>query len=835
MSSIRHHLFAILAFVLVICVRPDDAVAQGTGGTIPEPMGLRDASELIGRRIALTGSDRRAIEEAHDRYLESFARFRDSEVQDFLDTLQRVQGASNGRMPSLTLLDEFLDEWRDVVKRVASIDEAFFTDVASRMQPESLDALERARRVRARQRHLGSMGGMMGMGGVGTLDTAFWNLQPTPEEIVACDAALRSYEGVMPRHAEKIAEATVGTIRMIAAILIDEGFGDIGPEQMQDPARMQEMMNAVQSAMAAASGAMYEAREDAEKAELAAAAGIRQGLAPDRWWRLKRSWMSSAFPMAGVGWMSGPETTVPRYAELVLEKVDDPAARDGVKAVLNSWYSSDDALTDDLIELGRELMARQMQGDFMAGFDGAADPMQEVREKRTTAAQSAIDRMLAFVSDDATRRALAARIADEPTSIMQGGVEIPIMTEAQEDPEESLWEERASRSRMAQGIPTPISPDEFDLMMSMLRLDETEATIARVMFDDHLESWSAAIDPIVERAYARRTFGNDGTADPDATEAQWSDFREGLQLSRRLDDEFQQELEGGFSRDDRGDAFKAVRIQRAFDRMRSIASSRFDNAFGIPIVEPTSPYAVLAELAVDDDIRDQAMRSAMAAADELLPAVADWEDRRFDEDRAAALEQVRLAARMRRISSLPEEEQMAEAAALGVARMEPWIRQLQSRRVEAGRRRAVVEGVLNAHVFPDLPTLAALELRLTMLDAGRTGNGEDDVAMTVARDVLRLGDLDEAQATIVEAMLQDHLELEIGLVEAMAAAASRLEGLGKADMTEIMQRQGAMQQEIEKSSFRRRELGERLLQRLLDVLTAEQIARIPALSERSGG
>jgi hypothetical protein len=95
MSSIRQHLFAILALALVICVRPDDAVAQGTGGTIPEPMGLRDASELIGRRISLTGADRRAIEEAHDRYLEAFARFRDTEVQDYLDTLQQVQASSS--------------------------------------------------------------------------------------------------------------------------------------------------------------------------------------------------------------------------------------------------------------------------------------------------------------------------------------------------------------------------------------------------------------------------------------------------------------------------------------------------------------------------------------------------------------------------------------------------------------------------------------------------------------------------------------------------------------------------------------------------------------------
>ena len=63
---------------------------------------------------------------------------------------------------------------------------------------------------------------------------------------------------------------------------------------------------------------------------------------------------------------------------------------------LTSWLTFHILGTD-------KLMARQLQGDFMAGFDGAADPMQEVREKRTTAAQSAIEH----------RRAAAA--AAEPT------------------------------------------------------------------------------------------------------------------------------------------------------------------------------------------------------------------------------------------------------------------------------------------------------------------------------------------------------------------------------------------------------------------------------------
>jgi hypothetical protein len=836
MQSMSRRVVLLIAAVIVAYVLPDRALAQGTGGTIPEPMGLREASELIGRRVSLDGPARRAIETAHDRYLESFARFRDAEVQDFLGTMQRVQASSNGRMPELTLLDEFLEEWRDVVKRVATIDDAFFAEIAAALPPDGVDGLDRARRVRARQRHLGSMGGMMGgLGGVGTLDTAFWNLQPTPEEIAACDAALRSYERVMPGHAEKIAEATVGTIRMIAAMLTEQGFGDIGPEDMQDPERMQQMMAAVQSAMAAASGALFEATDDAEKAEIAAASGLKRGISPERWWRLKRAWMSSAFPMAGIGWMSGPETAVPRYAELVLEAVEDPEARESVLAVRNAWFATDDRLTDELIEAGRAFMARQMQGDFMAGFDGGSDPMQETREERTAAAQSTIDRMLSFIENDATRQDLQVRIDAEPPSFMQGGVEIPIATEAGEEPADTRWEDRAGTSRMAPGVPMPIAQDEFSLMMAMLGLDEQERTIAQVMLDDQLDAWGSTIDPIIERAYARPIYTEDGRPDIGAHESQWSDFRDAVVASRGLDEAFVTELEAAFGRADRTDAFEAVRIQRAFDRMASIADSRFDNAFGVPVVEPTSPYTVLDDLAVTDDVRAEAMSAAIAAAGELRAAVEGWEDLRFDQDRRTALEQMRLAVRMRELESLPQETQMAEAAALGMAQMEPYLRQFESRRSEASRRRKVIETVLATRVVPTLPPLAALELRVALLDAGRPVNDEGGTALEVAQQVLRLRDLEEGQTAIIESLLQDHLEVEIGLVEAMAAAGARLETLDSRDMAEIMQRQEAMRQEIEKSRFRRRELGERLLARLLDVLSADQVARIPALSERSGG
>lgn len=822
-----------LAVFLAILL-PATVHAQGTSGAVPEPMGLREATSLIGRHATLDGPTRIAIEEAHDRYLESFARFRDGDVQEFLELMQQVQG-NRGGMPELALLDRFLDEWKDTVARAGRIDDAFFADVSARVGDAGFDAVERGRLVRARNRHLGSMSMMGGLGGVGTLDRLFWEMKPTPEEIAATDQAFRAYESAMPRFAEKIAESQVGMIRFIAASLVEQGFGDVTAEDMQDPERMQAMMGAVQAAMASASAGMLEARTDAEDRELLAARAVRDGLSLERWWRLKRGWMSAAVPMAGFGWTSGPENTVARHAEAILEEIDDPDARAAVEQIRDDWFRSDDRVTDEFIKVGREMAAGQLGGDFSM-FNGGGDPFEEIRERRTSLATAAIDSMLAQVEDDGVRAEIAARIAREPRTIMQGGLEIPLENTASEPVEVAPWEQAASRSRMAQGVPTPMTPAEFEMMSRMIAFDDDEIAIARVMLDDHLEAWSQELDPIIDRAYAHRAYDENGMPDPAAMERQWDDLRRALEATRGLDDRFMGDLEATFGRDDRTDAFAAVRIQRAFDRMESIASSRFDSPFGVPVIEPVSPYEVLDGLNTDSDGAVEAMAAAIAAHESLRPAVDGWETRRFDDDRALSLEQVAVTSRQASLRSLPEDEQMAAMVAESQRMVRQWITQLNRRRTEAARRREVIESVVAERVVPSLSPLAALELRVAMLDAGRRGAVEDGAALSVARRVLGLRDLDEGQSATVQALLRDHLEAELELVEAISAAAISLaDAADDETMEAAMQRRMQVDQEMQKFGFRRDEMRERLLQRLLSVLTPEQVARIPALQERAGG
>lgn len=819
-------------FACIVLLLPAASHGQGTNGTVPEPMGLRNATTLIGRHAILDGPARLAIEAAHDRYLESFARFRDGDVQKLLGIMDEMQG-EGGAMPEIEVLDRFLDEWKDAVEKAGRIDDAFFGELAATFGDEGRDAVQRAKQVRARDRHLGSMSMMGGVGGVGTLDRVFWEMDPTPEEIAATDGAVRGYEAAMPRHAKKVAEARVGMIRSIAVSMVEQGFGDVSAADMEDPARMQEMMVAVQAAMQAASAELLEVQADAEDRELVAARAMRDALSPERWWRLKRAWMSAAFPMLGGGWAGNPENRLPRTARSILETLEDQEARAEVEQIRDTWFGADDRLTDELIEFGRGMAAQELG---MTPFDPGASPFGELEERRAKTAAAAIQAMFARIEDEEVRAALREKIRLEPDTIVQGGMEIPIVNQAQTKTEEAIWEAAAGMSRMAQGVPTPMTLADLELMVTMLGLDDVERTTARVLYDDLIERWGAEISPMVEAAYENQRYDARGMPREDATKKLWNALREVLEATRRLDESFLSDLEATFGSDDRTDAFAAVRVQRAFDRMKAIAGSRFDSPFGVPVIVPVSPYALIGELGVDDDAAGEAMAAAIAAHEALGPAVQGWEDRRFENDRAGALEETALRLRQASIRDLPEDERMGAMLAESQRNVEIWLKRLNQRRAEADRRRGIVERVIDEHVVPVLSPLAVLELKVAMLDAGRTGAVEDGTALVVARRVLQLRDLDEGQVAVIESMLGDHLEAEIELVEAIAASVARLETPSDGmTMEQSMQRQMATEQEMEKFSFRREEMRERLLQRFLSVLTPEQIARIPALAERVGG
>ena len=100
--------FLILVFLLSPILLIRTAVAQGTTGTLPDPISSRELIRYA-ERLILTDHQRQAMESVHDRYKTRFRDFRDGKVAEFLDEMRAMQGM--GVMPKKEVAEAFLPTW----------------------------------------------------------------------------------------------------------------------------------------------------------------------------------------------------------------------------------------------------------------------------------------------------------------------------------------------------------------------------------------------------------------------------------------------------------------------------------------------------------------------------------------------------------------------------------------------------------------------------------------------------------------------------------------------------------------------------------------------------
>ena len=298
-------------------------------------------------------------------------------------------------------------------------------------------------------------------------------------------------------------------------------------------------------------------------------------------------------------------------------------------------------------------------------------------------------------------------------------------------------------------------------------------------------------------------------------------MKEALDAVLRADEAFIDRIEVTLADASRMDGLEAIRIQRIFDRIDSIKDSRFDSVFGMPVIEPVSPYRILHEMGLDDSSLENGRFALFGRNADLRTAVEGWEHARLESDTAHRIAIEPLAFGPDLPDDATMEEIMAASAASSQRYLELASKEASRRRTEADTRRGVIEAVVEESLIPDLPSLDGLRLRVEMFERGWGGVRRSHNGLETAVKVLRLKDLDDDQTLMVETLLGDHLQSEAALIDDMAAQA--VAEIDPDDLSRSLN---------QKFVFRRGELQERLIQKLLVILRPEQIAGIPALADR---
>ncbi|MEE2896266.1 MAG: hypothetical protein VX726_11070 [Planctomycetota bacterium] len=782
------------------------ASAQGTAGTVPEPIGLRDLVDRLSRYTALDAEDRVSLERAHDTYLGSFERLRGDEIESFLSLMDELSGGTSGRMPDLASVDRMLESWEDVRDRVGVLDDVLFDSIVAGLGDGKRDAVGRLRRVRDRERQLGSAGMTGGETSFG-IDDAFWDLDPTLEERLAVEDVLRAYESAMPRLAEDFADASVGMIRRMTAGMIEAGLGDLTAESMADPAEMERVMDAVDAVMQTAYVPTRAAREKIQDREIVAWKGIRSRIPPARAHQLKRRWAVEVFPWSRLESV-GP-VRVPSVADLVREVIGDAVdANRAVDGILEEWYRADDRLTDRMIEAGR----RVSPYSFVIEEANEIGPTPfELSEDRAKLARATADRLLGLVPDPERRTELRRRI-DDPSgasSLISKSVtefEDLVLGDFTFDPGPDTAENTA--------LGGAITRDDLLIFSAIVGLDESSWPVIEALHEDYLDRWKRTTSPVLEDASAIETWN-----DPEGVRTRGALIEEALRAAIPLDGEFIDSMEIALGTEASASRFEAVRVQRSFDRNAVLSDGRSEG--GLVIQPPTlpSPYRELCELELEPERLRRAMDLLVAQTPLLQVALEGIESKQLASSLRA---EEAMAAIQKDLMAGTEADAAATMAAIQghIASLAEVVRE----RFELDRViRRVVDPIVE-DVAAELDELAALEFRIAMRDQGVRRGGEA-VGLPLARQVLRLRDLAEDQVGVIQTLLLDHFEREVAEVDAL------VERLGDRDLAALDGGTGATR-ELDRAAFRRAELEERLIQRLLAILTPEQAGRIPRLAER---
>ena len=137
------------------------AHAQGTNGTVPDPISSREL-EAYADRLALSDQQLQAALSAHDQYREDFRALREGDIEKLL---QDAQGLRMGPFPislDRKQVEKSLRSMDTIISKIATLDNHLFDEIQTVLSDEQSAMLPRVRQARERVRYQSGLTRMVG-------------------------------------------------------------------------------------------------------------------------------------------------------------------------------------------------------------------------------------------------------------------------------------------------------------------------------------------------------------------------------------------------------------------------------------------------------------------------------------------------------------------------------------------------------------------------------------------------------------------------------------------------------------------------------------------------
>jgi len=482
-------LFPLLFAVIAAFHGVQSAPAQGTGGLLPDPISTTRVLEYS-ERLELDSAQREILFAAHEMYLDRFLLLRRTKIQDLLES----EWSAVFTWPSIEIVDpkvvrDFHRNHKGILDSIAAMEAELFNLLKPELNEVQSAALGRLELQRGRDRLLAVRFASSWLFSVHCtrFEEALERAEISEGDLQGIEPILRSYERRLVRQLDDLFDGATSFHIAYVKECVARGLKvNASPHKQIDPDQFdREEFERRFPVWWALRGDVMKAAKTIlnEQAELETR--IARMLPPEDGNRFRIACQRTRKP----GGDLTAATTLSRWPglrhlALALEHANVPdAAREELESLLESWHVEWGALHDEM---------RAIEADYRGGFSFTALSEEDLARDREGAA---------LISEISKKQfALAERIEEAlPLILGEDAAEEVIRTveaeraarKANRHPETRdaiLLAGHSEYESALHFLPQQITPTDFELYADILAIDESQRTVAGVLFEDYLNA-----------------------------------------------------------------------------------------------------------------------------------------------------------------------------------------------------------------------------------------------------------------------------------------------------------------------------------------------------------
>jgi hypothetical protein len=396
----------LIALAAAMAWTPARALAQGTSGTVPDPISSRELNEYA-ERLQLSDQQWAAIEGFFEQYQGEFKTLRETDIEAYLKSTGGLW-MRGFRGLNRETIEGNMKELDRVLTRIKSLDNQLFGQIQTVLDEDQVAGLPQVMQARERQRYEAGASRMIGWSNrASRVDVAeiYRDLELSETEAKETGPYVDQYEAQLTKASRELFESAASMFLDIVEYMETQG---VDLEAFEDPENRRRMMTTMMEAWAEVS------RKPREKA-----AGIADlnrkavnqispllGTEPSREFRTR--YLRRAYPeiRARGGAERGFEQA------LALETLN-ATQRAEVEAAAEQYWIQRKGLTDDAASYLDEY--RRESSAFRFGREGRQahqQKLEEYRDRLNAADQTAIDALKAALGPDLAEQIDAVVISD---------------------------------------------------------------------------------------------------------------------------------------------------------------------------------------------------------------------------------------------------------------------------------------------------------------------------------------------------------------------------------------------------------------------------------------